>query len=67
MPRPETRPTPSPSLPLLAWLATLSVLCPAWPRASTAAAPAVAEEVAFVRLVRDDAGAPLSLDTSIVR
>jgi len=34
---------------------------------SAAAEPGVAEEVGFLRLSRDDAGSPVSLDTSIVR
>ena len=67
MPRFGTSPASSPSLPLLAWLATMILLVPAWPMVTAAAEPAAAEEVAFLRLVRDDAGGPVSLDTSIVR
>jgi hypothetical protein len=67
MPCPETLPASSPSLPLLARLAMIALLAPAWPPAPASAEPAVAEEVAFLRLVRDDAGSPVSLDTSIVR
>lgn len=67
MPRPGTAPNSTPALAPLAWLATLAALVPAWPLAPASAAPAAAEEVAFLRLVRDDAGSPVSLDTSIVR
>jgi len=67
MPRLATPPASSLPLPPLAWLATLAALTLAWASASTGAEPAAAEEVAFLRLVRDDAGGAVSLDTSIVR
>ena len=67
MPRPRTLPASNLPLPLLAWLATAGLLALAWASVSNAAEPAAAEAVAFLRLVRDDTGAPLSLDTSIVR
>ena len=67
MPRLGTSPASSPSLPLLAWLATIAVPFLASPMPCLAAEAAAAEEVAFLRLVRDDAGGPVSLDTSIVR
>lgn len=67
MPLLGTSPASSPSLPLLARLATVAAFSLAWTAHPAAAEPGVAEEVAFLRLARDDAGSPVSLDTSIVR
>ncbi|NDC53405.1 MAG: hypothetical protein EBZ74_03725 [Planctomycetia bacterium] len=49
---------------LLAWLAAAAA---PWLPAASGAEPAVAEEVEFLRLSRDERGDPVSLDTSIVR
>ena len=59
-------PAPTSVLLLLAWLATV---IPFWQAAPAAAEEpaAAAAEVAFLRLTRDEAGGPVSLDTSIVR
>ncbi|MEI6241623.1 MAG: hypothetical protein WCR51_14655, partial [Planctomycetia bacterium] len=70
MPRPLPATAPITALLRLACLATAlaaGLADPAVAEPAVAAEQGAAAEVGFLRLSRDDAGAPVSLDTSIVR